>query len=53
LFGSEACEGEAVVDSIEGFGEACGEEADGNWPPTLNSFYIVSFVLVKHDFMLV
>ena len=30
LFVMEVRDGEAVVDSIEGFGEDCGEEADGD-----------------------
>jgi hypothetical protein len=30
LFGVEACDGRAAVDSIEGFGEDCGEKANGD-----------------------
>ena len=30
LFGVEVCDGEAVVDSVGGFGEDCGEKAYWN-----------------------
>jgi hypothetical protein len=30
LFGGVECGGQAVVDSVKGFGENCGEEADGD-----------------------
>ena len=30
LFGGEACDGQAVVDSIGGFGKDCGEKANGD-----------------------
>jgi hypothetical protein len=29
LFGGEVCDGQAVENGVDGFGEDCGEEADG------------------------